>query len=230
MTDADRAAAFPALSSMHAAHGSGVHSLVLFDRLEAWDADHGHGQAWDGSAWIGGDIDRLWLRSEGERRDGHNESAELEALYGHAISPWWDLLAGLRQDFAPGPARQWAALGVQGLAPYKFEVSATAYIGASGRTAARLQVEYELLLSQRLILQPQIELVGYGQDDPQRRLGAGLAAAQAGLRLRYEFNRRFAPYLGVERERRFGASADYAREDGESPLDTRLVAGVRVWF
>lgn len=224
-TAADRAAAFPALH-LHAAHSPGFNRYVLVDRLEGWDRDGGSGQAWEASGWIGGDIDRLWLRSEGERERGHARSADLELLYGHAISPWWDLLAGVRQQFRPDGST-WAALGVQGLAPYKFETSATLYFGEHGDSLLKLQAEYEVLLSNRLILQPRIEGTFALGGDAARSDGDRLAA---GLRLRYEISRRFAPYLGWEHERRFGDGADAARAHGERLQDGRWVAGVRIWF
>ena len=231
LTDADRAAAFAPLHIGHA-HGEGTHSLVRFNRLEAWDADPGSGQAWEGRAWFGGDVRRLWLRSEGERERerGRTHAADLEVFYGHATGPWWDLLVGVRHDFNPGPARSWAAIGVQGLAPYKFEVSATAYVSDGGHTAFNAEVEYELLLSSRLILQPRLEVALHGRDDPQRGIGSGLSSLEAGLRLRYEINRRFAPYLGVAHERSFGRTAELRRRHDEPVDQIRWVAGVRWWF
>lgn len=228
-TDADRAAAFAPLHHGHA-HGGGTHSLVRFNRLEAWDADPGTGQAWEGRAWIGGDVQRLWLRSEGEREHGRTASADLEALYGHGISPWWDLLAGVRHDFNPGPSRTWAAIGVQGLAPYKFEVAATAYLGEGGHSMFTAEVEYELLFTSRLVLQPLLEVEVMGRADPLRGTGAGLSSVEAGLRLRYEVTRQFAPYIGVAHERAYGGTAGYRRQAGEAVRDTRWVAGVRWWF
>ena len=228
-TDADRAAAFAPLHAGHA-HGTGIHSKIQFNRLEAWDADPGSGQAWEGRAWFGGDLRRLWLRSEGERIGGSTHGADLEVLYGQATGPWWDLLAGLRHDFSPGPSRTWAAIGVQGLAPYKFEVSATAYVGSGGHTAFNAEVEYELLFTSRLILQPLLEVELHGRDDPQRGIGSGLSTMEAGLRLRYEVTRQFAPYLGLVHERSFGGTADHHRRHGEAVDHTRWVAGVRWWF
>lgn len=228
-TDADRAAAFPPVSH-HMRHAPAVNSYLLINRLEAVEVEHGSAQAWEAQGWIGTDTDRLWLRSEGEREHGRTESADLEVLYGRAISPWWDLVAGVKHDFAPAGSQTWAAIGVQGLSPYKFEVAATAYIGESGRTALNLEAEYELLLTNRLILQPLIEIDLSGRDDPQRGIGSGLSSVEAGLRLRYEITRRFAPYVGVTWERAFGGTADYRRDAGESIEDTRLVAGVRLWF
>lgn len=230
LTDADRAAAFPVLRSHTMLHAAPRTGYLLIDRLEGWDADHGSGQAWEASAWYGGDIDRLWLRSEGERSGGRTEAADLEALYGHAVSPWWDLLVGVKQDSAPGDARTSAAFGVQGMAPYKFEVAATLYVGEGGSASARLQGEYDVLLTNRWILQPRLEADVAFADDHARGIGSGLSTLEAGLRLRYEITRRFAPYLGVVHERAFGATADYRRDAGDGARDTRVVAGVRVWF
>lgn len=230
LTDADRAAAFPPDVHGHELHGPTVNSYFLFNRLEAFDADPGAGQAWEATGWIGGDVNRLWLRSEGERADGVTESADLEVLYGRAISPWWDFVAGVRQDFKPGDSQTWGAIGVQGLAPQKFEVSATAYIGERGQTAARLEAEYELLLTNRWVLQPLVEVELFGKNDPARHVGSGLSTAEVGLRLRYEITRQFAPYIGIVHERAFGGTADYRRAHFEKADETRLVVGLRTWF
>jgi copper resistance protein B len=227
LTDADRAAAAPPAHD-HPVHDSGIQSFTLFDRLETSNA--GDSLAWNGRAWIGGDINRLWLRSEGSRVDGRTESADLEVLAGHSVAPWWDVVVGIRHDFRPGSAQDFAAVGVQGLAPYKIAIDATAYVGQGGQTAARLEAEYEGLLTNRLILQPQVELNLYGQDDPGRGIGSGLSTVDAGLRLRYEITRRFAPYIGVVHERAFGATARLRHDNGGDSRDTRIVAGVRFWF
>ncbi|MGE0581711.1 MAG: copper resistance protein B [Steroidobacteraceae bacterium] len=218
LADADRAAAFPELSRPMV-HASAFNVLLVVDRLEAWDADPGTGLEWEATGWLGSDLDRVWLRTEGERNDGLTETAAAEILYGRSITAWWDVVAGVRHDFEPG-SRTWAAFGIQGLSPYKFEVQATALLGESGRAGAVLEIEYELLLTNRLILQPLVEL----------NVGSGLGTAEAGLRLRYEIRRRLAPYLGIVHERTFGDAADLRRLEGESLHDTRAVAGVRFWF
>ncbi len=229
LTDADRAAAFPDIAP-HQMQDNDIHSFVLLDRLEAWNAGRGTGMEWEGQAWIGTDLNRLWLRSEGERVDGATEAADLEVLYGRSIARWWDLVVGVRHDFKPGDSQSFAAIGIQGLAPQKFEVEATAYLGESGQTALRLEAERDLLLTNRLILQPLVEANFHGKDDPRRGVGSGLGTIEAGLRLRYEFTRKFAPYLGIVREHAFGGTADLRRADREDTNDTRFVAGLRIWF
>lgn len=229
LTDADRAAAFPPLSG-HAPHGRSRNSLLLFDKLEYQDADDGSALVWDASGWIGGDIDRLWLRSEGERINGHTEQAELQALWGHAIGPWWELVGGLRQDFKPGSAQTWAAVGLQGMPFYGLETEITAYYGEGGQSSLRLEADYDILLTNRLILQPTVEANLYGRNDRERGAGSGLGEIEAGLRLRYEFTRQFAPYIGVSWGRLYGNSEDLARDEGEDEEEARLVAGIRLWF
>jgi copper resistance protein B len=203
---------------------------VLFDQLDWRDAEGADVFAWDAEAWYGGDYNKLWLKTEGDLRDGTVEEARTEALWDRLLGRWWNLQAGVRHDFGEGPSRTWAAFGVEGLAPYFFDVEATAYVGDGGRTAARLSGEYELLLTQRLILQPEAELNLYGKSDPGNTIGSGLSDLQLALRLRYEFRREFAPYLGIVWTRRFGQSADFARAAGEDPSDLQVLAGLRVWF
>jgi copper resistance protein B len=225
LTDADRAAAFPTLHAPHA-HGDPLVWMVQADRLEYTQDD---ALAWEGHAWIGRDRGRLWLRSEGERAHGTTE-ASLEALWGRPVDAWWDVLAGVRHDQGHGPARDWLALGVQGLAPYKFDLQATAYVGSGGRSMLQAEAEYDLLLSNRLILQPRVEAVVHGRDDPARGIGAGLSHTSLALRLRYEVRREFAPYIGYEWSNRHGRTAEFARDAGDAPRDSGWVAGVRVWF
>jgi len=229
LTDADRVAAMPP-SMPHPHTDEALHSFTLLNQLEAWD-DHGRtGLGWDAEGWIGRDINRLWWRSEGERVGGSTSAADLEALFGHSFSPRWDWVVGLRQDLRPRTQRSFVAAGVRGLAPQWFEVSATAYLGEGGRAAARLGVEYSLLITNRLVLQPRLDLDWYGKDDLARGIGSGLSTGEAGLRLRYEFTRRFAPYLGVSRERGFGQTARLRRNESGHAGETRAVAGIRAWF
>ena len=204
--------------------------MLKIDQLELTDGRYATGQTWDMEGWYGNDSDKLWLRSEGDGDHGRIEEGQVEALWSHAVATFWNTQLGVRQDMGEGPHRQWAAFGIQGLAPYWFELEATGYLGPSGRVAARFRAEYELLFTQRLILQPEFELNLYGSDDPASRVGSGLSDTQLGLRLRYEVSRQFAPYIGIVWIHRYGATADYMRLDGQPSMDTQFVAGVRIWF
>jgi len=229
LTDEDRKAAFPDVHG-HTVHDNAVNYFVLFDQLE-WQRGGGtDGFSWDNKGWVGKDRDRLWFRNEGDAADGRLDVAQMHLFYGRSISRWWDVVVGMQQDFRPGPSRTWAAFGIQGLAPYWFEVEATAHIGASGRTHFRFETEYELRLTNRLVLQPLVEVEVYGKSDPERGIGTGLSSGDAGLRLRYEFRREFAPYVGVVWNRKFFGTADFARSAGDEVGGARLALGVRLWL
>lgn len=205
--------------------------MLLLDRLEyVRSGDGGNAVAIDGQAWYGKNFNKLWMKFEGEHADGRLQDLRTEALWDHAIATYWSTQIGVRHDFGVGPGRTWAAFGIEGLAPYWFETEATFYVGQGGRTAARVSFEYEALLTQRLILQPQLEVNAYGKDDPQRGIGSGLSDVEAGLRLRYEIRREFAPYIGVAWHQRFGRTADLARAHGEPADDLQFVVGFRIWY
>lgn len=207
------------------------HGMLLLDQLEvAHSRNGGNATFIDGEAWYGGDINKLWLKVEGGHAGGKWEDLRSEALWSHAVATYWNTQLGVRHDSGAGPGRTWAAFGIEGLAPYWFETDATFYVGQGGRTAARVQVEYELLFTQRLILQPKVEVNLYGKDDPQRGIGSGLSDLEAGLRLRYEARREFAPYVGVVWRQTFGRTADFARARGEYADDLQFIAGFRIWF
>lgn len=228
LTDEDRRAAFPDVHG-HIVHDNDVNYLVLINQLE-WQNGGDSEMGWDSRGWVGKDRDRFWYRTEGESEAGSVGEAEAHFLYGRAIARWWDIVAGVRQEAQPGPARTWAAFGIQGLAPYWFELEATAYVGESGRTLFRFETEYELLLTNRLILQPLVEMDIYGKSDPERGIGAGLSSLEAELRLRYEFRREFAPYVGVLWNWKFFDTADLAEAAGDTVATTRLAVGLRLWF
>lgn len=228
LTDADRAAAHSDLSG-HEHHDSDTFYYVLLNKLEYLDSSESS-IAWEASGWLGTDLNRLWLRTDGARADGAFESADVELLYGHSLSIWWDVVGGVRQDFNPGDDRTWVSFGLQGLAPQRFEIAATAYVRGGGHTAARFEAQYQLLFTNRLILQPILNVWLYGRDDAARGMASGLATAEAGLRLRYEFTRRIAPYLGVELERTFGDTASLRRAAGDDVTGNRVVLGLRTWF
>jgi copper resistance protein B len=202
---------------------------VLLDQLEWRRTDAGGGLVWEGDAWYGDDYGKLWFRTEGERVRC-TADARLELLWDRIITRWWNLQLGARESLGNGPARTWVAGGVPGLAPHWFEVEATLYAGEAGRTAARLRGEYDLLFTQRLIVQPEVELNLYGRPDPARRLGSGLTDLDLGLRVRYEIRRELAPYVGLAWRRLFGGTADRARAAGVSPSDLEFLAGVRFWL
>jgi len=202
----------------------------MADRAEYRARDGRDGYLWDLQGFYGGDIDKFFYKSEGEGSFGEKiERAEVQALWSHAIGPWFDLQAGVRQDFAPRD-RTYAVIGVQGLAPYRFEVDGALFLSDTGDLTARAEAELDQRITQRLILQPRAEFNLAAQDVPELGIGAGLDRAELGLRLRYEIAREFAPYIGIEQEWRVGRSADFARAEGERPSATNFVAGVRLWF
>jgi copper resistance protein B len=212
-------------------HGGMTASRFLLDRLEARIRDGRDGYAWDAEAWYGGDRDKLWLKSEGEAAFGERlEGAEVQALWSRAVDPWFDLQLGLRQDFGSGPDRTHVVAGLQGLAPYWVEVDGAAFLSDEGEVTARIEAEYDLRITQRLILQPRAELGLSLQDMPDLRTGSGFTQGEAGLRLRYELRPEVAPYVGAQYERALGGTADYRRAEGEDAGCWSLLLGLRAWF
>jgi copper resistance protein B len=208
---------------------------VMFDQLEWRSGSSGEGRgAWDAQGYYGGDYDKLWVKSEGKYvsggRDKGIRDADIEVLWNRVISAWWNVQAGGRQDFGPGQSRTWAAVGIQGLAPQWFETEATVYASDEGRTAARLKAQYDLLLTQRLVLQPFAEANLYARADSEHQIGSGLSDLEVSIRLRYELRREFAPYIGLLWLRRFGGTAALARSAGGEASDLELAVGLRVWF
>jgi copper resistance protein B len=220
-----------AREQLRAEHGETRTYRVMIDQLEARIRDDRDGYLWDTQAWYGGDIDKLWLKTEGEGGFSEKpEQAEVQVLWSHAVTPWFDAQAGLRYDFRPDPERGHLVLGLQGLAPYYFEIDAAAFLSDEGDLTARFEAEYDQLITQKLIVQPRIELDLAAQDVREIGVGSGLSSAEAGLRLRYEFVPEFAPYIGVEYERKFGETADFARDEGEDAGEWSILLGVRAWF
>lgn len=204
-------------------------AMFMVDRLEVRNVE-GDPLNWDVNVSIGRDFNKLLIRTEGELVDGRVEGAELEALWARPVARWWSLVAGARQDIRPQEARSWLALGVEGLAPYQFHVQATGYVGEEGRTALRLETEYDLLLTNRLILQPRFELNAYGKPDLSRGIGSGISDLELGLRLRFEIRREVATYLGVAWVNKFGRTADIANANGEDAHELQALVGLRVWY
>ena len=213
---------------------SPTYSFLLIDQLEYRINNGEDSFNWDLIGWVGGDYERLWVKSEGEVgiEEAHGE-AELQLLYGKLISPFWDLQVGLRYEQLygeSGQGRGFAVLGVEGLAPYFVEVDASVFVSHQGDISAKFEAEYELLLSQRLILQPSFETHIAIQEVEKFGVGSGINDIDLGLRLRYEFSRQFAPYVGVNWNRKFGETAEFAKEEGESDDQVSGVAGFRLLF
>lgn len=216
---------------LHREHGGMPVSMVVLNIAELQPSGGGDRFRWDGEGWWGGDIHRLTIKSEGEGvfRDGVEE-AEVQALYSRALDAYWNFQAGVRQDLQPGADRTYVTVGVEGLAPYWFEVEGALFLSDKGDVLGRIEAYYDQRLTQRLILQPRTEVEFAFQDVAASRVGRGLSEASLDLRLRYEVVREFAPYVGVSWERKFGRTADFARAAGEDRGGTRLVVGARAWF
>lgn len=203
------------------------YGMLLIDRAESALEDGGE-YTWDLQGWYGGDRNRAWLKTEGEGEWGGSTDAELQLLFGRMFAPYWDWQAGVRQDF--GSERSHLVLGVQGVAPYEFEIDAALFLSEKGDLSARLEAEYELLLTQRLVLQPRLEIEAALSDDRAAGTGSGLNHGELGLRLRYEIRREIAPYVGLSWERSYGDARDLARLEGEDSSKVAVVAGIRAWF
>ena len=210
-------------------HGGALTYKIMGDMIEYTHQNGEDGYRWNGEAWFGGDINRLVIKTEGEGGDDIEE-AEVQALYSRAWDHVTDLQIGIRQDIEPNPSRTYLALGFETLAPYWFEVEGALFLGERGQVLGRLDGNYDFQLTQRLVLQPRAEVNFAAKDDRAIGLGSGLSDAELGLRLRYEIQREFAPYIGVTWERKFGDTADYARADGERAEPTRFVVGLRAWY
>ena len=203
---------------------------ILIDNLEVSRVDGETVVPYNLEAWFGRTYDRAVLKAEGDFEDGDLEEARNELLWGHAIAAYWDTQLGIRYDSGTGPNRTWLAAGIEGLAPYWFDLEVTAYVGESSRTALRVDASYDMLISQRLILEPSFEANFYGKDDLERGLGSGLSDIALGLRLRYEIRRELAPYVGIEWSNQYGGTEELTRAANGDPSDTRLTAGLRFWF
>ena len=212
-------------------HGGMSAAKFLVDRAETSFRDGRDGYLLDMQAWYGGDVDKLWLKSEVEGSRGEKpEHAEVQALWSHAIGPWFDLQTGIRFDPQPGPNRTHLALGVQGLAPYWWEAEGTLFLSSKGELTARAEAEYDLRITQKLILQPRAEVSLSAQEIEELGIGSGLSEASLGLRLRYQFSPLVAPYIGVEYEHAFGHTRNFRRAEGERTDGFNLLAGIRFWF
>lgn len=220
----------PGISSAGDKSDDPLLTMLRVDQLEIRTGEGKSPLVWDAEGWLGKDLHKLWLKTDGEYIDGKVDEAELQLLYSRAVAPFWDLQLGWRGDLRPTPERNWLAIGLKGLAPYFFDIDTALFLGERGRTAARLQAEYEIMLTQQLILTPEIEFNLYGKNDADTGTGSGLSDVEAGVRLRYEVQREFAPYIGVNWTQLYGQTEDYARDEGEDVEDVQFVFGLRVWF
>jgi copper resistance protein B len=203
---------------------------VMIDQLETRITDGDDPLVLEAQAWIGYDLNKFVIKADVEQVKGVTEELELQALYSRAISPFWDLQIGVRQDQKPTPSKSWLALGFQGLAPNWFEIDTALFIGESSQVGLRFQAEYEWMLTQRWVLSPEIELNFHSKDDSATATGSGLSDSQIGLRLRYEIKREFAPYIGVNWNKKYGQTATYVKDAGGKTDDAQIVVGLRAWF
>ena len=211
--------------------GGATYHNVAFNLAEFQAHKGANSYRWDGEAWFGGDINRLVVKSEG-RGDfrGKTGEAEVQALYSRAMGPYFNLQGGVRYDLRPRPSRAYVIIGIEGLAPYMFEVSGAVFISDEGDVLARAEGYYDQRITQRLVLQPRAELNFSAQNVRENGVGAGLSDVELGLRLRYEIKREFAPYIGVSYDSKIGNSARFARIDGERVRAVSFVLGLRTWF
>ena len=211
-------------------HGGAIVSNVMLDMAEFQFNDDETVFHWEGEGWIGGDISRFVVKSEGEASEDDVERAEVQALYSRAVGPYFDLQAGVRYDIEPSPNRAYAVLGFEGVAPYWFETTGALFVSDEGEVSARLEGSYDARLTQRVILQPRAEVNFSADDIPELELGSGVTDVELGLRLRYDITRNFSPYVGINYEAKLGDTADYSSAAGEDENDTHLVLGVRARF
>lgn len=212
-------------------HGDQIYWFVMLDQFE-WTAGREDALAWKFDGWVGGDFNRVWLKSEGEAPDGGQSHFELQAMYSRLVAPFWELQAGVRydHDVASSQSRTHLAVGLQGLAPFWWHLEPVILLSTDGDLTARIEGSYDLLLTQRLVLQPEVEMNFAAQTNTEWHEGSGLVDLSVGARLRYEFKRELAPYLGIEWEQKFGNTADLARADGEPIARTAFLLGIRAWF
>lgn len=231
-TPEDMAAAFPDLHGMDMADHMIEDPWITYVSIDQLERDLGSEPSigWAVQAWTGKTRDRLWLESEGERDAEGRSQGNISLACGHATGPWWNRMIGWRRDFAGGRQRDWLGIGVHGHAPYKLDVEAMAYLGASGRAMLEGKASYDVLLTNRLILQPEAGIALQAKDDAAMGVGQGLSELHGGLRLRYEFRREFAPYIGWRYSRSFGNTADLRAAEGQAASEHQWVAGIRFWF
>lgn len=205
--------------------------MVLGDRMESGSADGDGSYAWDVQGWYGYDWNHVRWKTEGEGEAGRSpEDAEIQLLFSRMFAPYWEWQLGIRHDFRPEAGRNHFVAGVQGVAPYEFEVEAAVFISEDGDASARIESEYELLITQRLVLQPKLELNAAFNEAKASGIESGVNNTELGLRLRYEIRREFGPYIGVEWSQGYGNTAARMRAAAADTSRTLIVAGLRSWF
>ena len=210
---------------------NGLFYHLLFDQLEGRTNGPDNEFRWEGEGWAGTDMNRLWFKTEGFVQHGVMTDGDQEVLYDRPIPHlrYFDFQAGVRYDLDSDPGRTWGAIGIEGLAPYFFEFAPSFYFSNRGFFAGRIEGSYDILITNRLIAQPQFELNFYSKSNPSRGVGSGLSELDTGLRLRYEFSRKFGPYIGFAYTGNYGRTATFTREAGGNPEDPRFIFGVRLW-
>ncbi len=213
------------IQTLEAAGGDDpLRTMLIVDKLEVLNNNE-KSKEWEGSFYVGYDLDKLYLYSQGAATSDGLEYSQNDLVYSRAIAPYWDIQAGIAYDKNDNTSKSWGEIAIAGLAPYYFETRAALLFNGDGNVGLRLDAEYEALITQKLILTPSLEADFYSKDDPALRLGSGLSAIEAGLRLRYEIVREFAPYIGVTWEKTFGNTYDY------NPVDeSSVLLGIRIWF
>ncbi|SHF40138.1 copper resistance protein B [Modicisalibacter ilicicola DSM 19980] len=209
-----------------------IYAFSMIDRLEYGDSEEGQTYLWDAQGWIGGDYNKFWWETEGEGPvgDGAISASQFDATYAHKIWPYFHLQGGIRYDTNPNPDRGFLMVALQGLAPYWFATDMEAYVSEDGDVSASAEFEYNLLLTQRLVLMPRVSVKASAQDEPDYDLGSGITSTEMGLRLRYEIRREFAPYIGVRWNQKYGETKDIAEEMGKPTSSTAFVVGLRAWY
>lgn len=220
-----------ASAALKSSHGDQINSLVMTERFEYHSRDQEQSLVWEANAWVGGDLQKLQIKTEGHysTNDNEFEDLEIQALYSRAVTPFWDVNVGLRYDDKPTPSRHYVTLGIQGLAPYWFEIDGALFVSEKGDVSGRLELEYELRFQQRLFLQPRVEVNTSLSDVEELGVSAGDSNVDAGFRLRYEIWREFAPYIGVSWHKDFSGNSESQGASLE-PSGPVWLAGIRFWF
>ncbi len=207
-----------------------VLTKFMLDKLEVGASGGSNPITWESDIWVGQDLNKLWFKTEGERVSGTTEGSRNQLVFSRAVAPFWDFQVGYRQDTAPGETRDYATVGFQGVAPYYFESDISLSYGQKDQLAINANFEYEMMLTQKLVLSPEIEVDIYSKDDDEMGIRSGISSLEAGIRLRYEIKREFAPYIGVNWSQKLGGTADLARSEGEDASETMFVVGIRAWY